>query len=476
MRRLIWVLVIVLVLGVLGGVWFVHSSREKMADWQARLAEMRTRAIAEHEEAESRFETRQSDLEILIEDRFLERLLVSLEGFESVGRYRTVLRLDRLEPTLRTGYVFVEADATLTSPVYSGPVKATYYAFTELLDDGRCKLVFRIAEARPMGNNLLRDAWIEAWIVANIQARMRMPELILPLGMSRAFTLDAVTRKARRGEIDIHIPERSVALAFEGGWVMVTPRFLGLFVDHIGIAGRPVPDALPAPDTRAAPEGVSVSLRFDLLSEIVAELFRPGEDVFLSAEQVSDVYRKERKVLGRSLDNRVDLEEVAGVIDLGGGALHPEDDTLSLELTLAGDLTGRVRGRAYGIAFNQAFEVLAELDDRVPVSLRFDADTLTLTPGHKELPLLIHAKVRLAGMGFPFKYRFLLDSEDLFRPLRVPLTLQREVSVPIKIRGRHILAERTLSLDLSWRLSLPNRADGRLVVFGDVVATNAEPQ
>jgi len=473
-KRLVWILVIIISVALAGAAWFIHSSRQKMARWQATLDEMRERAIAEHDEARARYAAGQSDLEIAVEDQFLEKLMTSLEGFESVNRFRTILRIDHLDPTLRTGYVFVEADATLTSPVYSGPVKATYYAFTELLPDGRCRLVFRIAEARPMGNNLLRDAWIEAWIVSTIQSQMRMPELTLPLGMARSFTLDAVTRKARRGEIDIHIPERTVALALEGGWVMVTPRFLGFFVDHIGIAGQPVPEQVRLPRQRAEPDGVSVSLRFDLLSEIIAELFRPGEDVFLSAEKVEGVYDKERKVLGKAISNRVDLEEVSGVVDLGGGRLHPETETLSLALTLDGDVAGRVKGKAYGIPFNQQFRVRAELDDRVPVSLRFEADALVLKPGQKDLPLLLQARVVLAGVGIPFKYRFLLDSEDLFRPLEIPLTLQREVAVPIKIRGKRVLEERKLSLDLSWRLTLPEGPEGRLIVHGDVEATTAE--
>ena len=369
---LIWGLVLLLAGSASLGA-FVYYSAQKLDAHHRELAQLEALAQTSSVAARERVERGDYDLLVTIGRPLVSSILRELEGFESISKKGNLFHINKIESHFENGFIRLDAEADLDSKLYSGPVEATYYAFTRFLSDGRCQLHFRPARAYPTGASLLKGPWLEAWIIAKLESKLPLPEITLPLGFAREVDLPEVNKLVKTKDIHIRIPARKVSLKIEKPTVLVTPEFLGFVAGRIAVGEEPKDQPQQIRTANTAPvydSGVTMALRFHVLSDLLSQLMEPHEDVFLNAEYIKDAYKKQKRVLGIKFKNQVDLKNLNGFLDIRNGTLHLDEDLLSMDIGIGGHITGHATGKAYGIKLHHDFEVDPSLQERVPVRIR----------------------------------------------------------------------------------------------------------
>ena len=190
MKRILLGFLFAVLVIVVGVVWFENHSLKELKNYRLEIEGLAETARLSNKEDGSDF--RQADFQVVVNRKVIETMFDSLAGFEAVSDKGPRIQLKSLTSSFREGFIFIEADAEFSAFFYKGPVKATYYAFTQLLDDGQCRLAFRISEAKPVSKGLLSGAWLEWMIVAKLQSKLKLPELNLPLGIVQDLEIPAL--------------------------------------------------------------------------------------------------------------------------------------------------------------------------------------------------------------------------------------------------------------------------------------------
>ncbi|MDJ0842104.1 MAG: hypothetical protein QNK37_36720 [Acidobacteriota bacterium] len=472
MKRIFIALALLVLIAAGAGWWLLQSAATGLVSWRAELARQAERAEVESRTARQRYLRQRADLEVLISRPVMETLFDGMEGFESVNKRGLKITLQKLTPTFREGFIHLSAEGEFAAPFYKGPIEASFYAFTRLAEDGSCRLDLRVAGARATGNSFLKASWLEALIVDRIQSKLKMPEIKLPLGFEHNLVVPAVDKTIETKGLTIQIPQRAVYLKVTAPRVVVTETYLGVFAQEVSLdkaqAEEKSEEQAGLPFSRDIPDGIQVSFRFNLLSEILAGLVEPEEDVHLSAERMEKVWYQKKRVLGLKVTNRADLVDVDGSLDIREGRLYGEGNTLFLDIAVGGSVAGRIEGRAYGLKLNQPFTIDPDMHESIPIEIRYEPDHLVLFPEPKTLALGLDVETELAGRTIRFHHTLDLESEELIRPIEVPHHFRDDFQVPYRMRGKTVLETRAVPLDLRWSLMLPEDQTGRLVFEGTV--------
>lgn len=478
MKRIISGLLIgVLAIGI-GAVWFEIHSMKKLQNVRLEIEALAEAARLSNKEAGDNFRFDQADLQVVVNRKVIETILTSLAGFEAVTKKGHRIKINNLTPSFREGFIFMEADAEFSAFYYKGPVKATYYAFVRLLDDGTCRLAFRISGAKPANQGLLSGAWLESLIVAKMQSKLKLPELDLPLGIVQDLEIPAVDKMVQDGQIRVRLPRRKVQLRVTGPQVLVTRDYLGFYADKIKLDTGDTP---PNPATEGdgpvtsamrqeeeIPTGIRVSLRFSLLTEIMDHLTAPQQDIQIEAEHIRKVWEKQSKILGLKVNSRADLVDVVGYLDVTRAALRLEGQSLHLDLEARGQIDGGLKGKAYGLTLDRPFTVYPTLDDSLPIQIIYGESSLTLQPEPKDLDLVMQIETELVGHKVRFHHSIGFAAEELIQPVVIPHRFQKEVLVPTRLESKAVVATRPVPFKFRWQLNLPENSDGYLVFTGDL--------
>lgn len=461
------------ILGLLSFLALAFYARGQQRDWRRALDQRARLAQEQARDVLADFNSRQGDVELVIGRPVVEMLIAALEGLESEARLARIA-ITHVEPEFRTGYIRVTGEAELRSLYYNGVVDVIYYVFSEIADDGACRLVFRVASVSPRDWSFLGRNGLEWWVVHRLQSRMRMPEITLPLGFEESITLSERKKTTLDDQVEVHIPERSVDLKVTGARVVIAPEFIAVQADQFQVGdGETIapktpasvydpPPEEPTPLERIPPEGISFSIDFNVFNQVLAHIVAPPGDVYLSADHVERVWEEEKRVLGMRRKNYADLHEVDGRLDVEAAYLEADHLGLLLHLEVGGLILGDVSGSVYGVKLRRPFKVVPEIKEMVPLIFQQEDDHLLLKPEARTLELPLRIETRLVGQKITFTVDVDVEAEKLMRPLAFPLFFSREIEVPTRIRRKEVLESKTVLGNLTWDLRLPEDTHGRL--------------
>ncbi len=456
---------------------FVIKNAVRLENYRQELEALQITARGSGAQARRLLDSGRYDLKITMSPALLQRTLAELRGLEIITKgNRAVIRTLRTD--LGDGRLVLEVNADFKARfgLYRGPVKATYYGFTRLLENGRCQLDLRVVEAKPLSPHL-PVSWIEPWLILKLQKKLKIPRITLPLGLERNLDIPTMRKTISQQKLEITIPGRGIQLRLDDPNVLVTPEFLAILVGDIRFDGEQprAQDGEQAPvQQRVAARGIApqtglhIEMRFRLLSELLRKVIEPPRDLVLEDQAIPGVWRRKKKVLGISVTNKADLKSVAGHVDIRDGGLFREDDHWVMALEARGRLEGIVYGKAYGLSLTAPFVVVPRLRETVPVHFEHREDGLSITFEDRPLVLDLHIETEIAHREVTFNHAIKTSTSEILRPIHVPRLIETTMKIPTRVKRKRVLATKIVDLHLNWNLVLPDDETGFLILEGDL--------
>lgn len=449
---------------------FTLVGMKRLKAYQSELAILEEQARASGMEAQKLLESGDYDLKVVLRERLLQKVLAELEGVENTSSKGNRIVLRKVSLKMAEGFVKLEAEADFFWRLgwYRGPVKASYFGFTRLLDDGRCQLDLRIAEAHPMNNTLLNGPWLESWLVLKLQRKLKFPDFTLPLSLKRDFNIPDVVKQLKKNSLTVTVPGRQLPIHLENPRVLVTPDALTLLVEEVAFEEVDDLEVEPAMPMAASQADLTASMRFSLLEDTLARAISPDKDVLLSAEFVPDVWNKKARVLGIKVHNRADLHDLDGYLNITHAALIPAGDKWFMQLVASGEVYGTVKGKAYGISATVPFQATPTFEDKIPVRLESAEDGMMIVFEDHPLTLNLKIKAELAGRAITINHPIETTSQELFQPISVPDLYEKDIKVPVSIVKKKIVKSRAVQINVAWKVGLPETREDILVFEGNL--------
>jgi len=466
-RILNWFLALILIL-VLAFLTTTLIGMSRLKAYRTEMADMQAQAKASGKEARILLDAGSYDLKIVIKQSLLQKVLGELKGMENTSSKGNRIVIRDVQLSMNEGFVKLEAEADFHWRLgwYRGPVKAVYYGFTRLLDDGRCQLDLRIAEAHPMNNTLLSGPWVESWLVLKLQEKLKFPELTLPLSIEREFDIPDVVKETKNNQLTITVPGRHLPLQVKNPYVLVSPEALTLLIGDLSFDNHEEAQTQAAMPIMPVDGDLLAAFRFSLLEDTLAQAVLPDKDVLISAEFMPDVWKQNKRVLGIKVKNRADLHNLSGHLNITKAALIPSGERWFMELVANGEVFGTVKGKAYGISATVPFHASPVFEDKVPV--RFENGDNGIMIVFEDHPLVLDLKIvaQIAGRSVTINHAIETSTQELFQPISIPDWYQKDVKIPVRIEKKKVVETRMVEIKAVWNVNLPKDHSGAIYFQG----------
>jgi len=463
--------------------------------------------------AGGRFDASADSLSFLLSEELLNRCLAQFVGLEGVSGSGSAYRITGAELQCLDGLAVAGFDLEVETRYPGLSARGRADTLLTLLPgrDGHLLGRFRLISVSPdytiQGRTLPPFEFIRRMTSARLDrsARMKIPDLRIPLALTGEVPFDSVDRQTAGGTVTVAMPAGRVGYRIDlddagfyrgfiraaaaavtveasgtaadapspslADWVAGTgpegeadqPLAIDPLVDDpAGYAAelarleqrlsaaraRLAKQVLPTGPQNDAEVRCSRGI-LDRLLQQLAGLF--GEDVRITIENMENVYEKEQKLLGRKFHNRAHIIRADGVVDIRNlRLLGITGNRLEVAVEIEGNAEGQVKAEMFGLVTTVPVTLQVRADRTLFFAMEEDGQGgFVVKPEPAQIPLEVTAVVQVAGRNLTIHPPLSLEAEKVIRPARVPLGLDTVITIPTKMRKREILASTDLRVTVT---------------------------